>query len=698
MADSQNFYKQWQVPPFASPENTRIGWMDEMLQDSQGWLKSQRGYKDFQRSLDILSGQDSAYSSTVEYRSRVSSNRLKRNVREVVGAMSKLRPFWGYHSDNAAFSNNAEMMNKVTRAWYLSQFADRSIKEALQYAAATGRGWVRPVYRRDMAGTGRGDIKLFTYGAPCVLPFQLPGTGDWQQAYCVTILEEMPVFQAHAMFPAFQDRLNPSSSRYWYANDGVRKASQGNLLQRIFGRANRGPSTDAMSDLLVPIRYSYIIDLSINKTGFAIPMGEPGSSWAYIVPSLGQDIPVSISPTTNQMTYRKANENDARLYPYRRLLIASDRVITYDGPSFDWHGMVPAIPFTMDEWPWEPLGFSLIHDGFELQAAINAILRGNMDKVKQQLHPSLLFDSNMTNMSEARRFDPFKPDDRLAYDSAGGEGPPFTPAVDAETLKVTPESMAMIEKLEGTMDAQMAINDVATLAKMRTVGSMDDLEKIMEANGPIIEDMSRAMEPPMRDLGVMVKYLICQYYTTTRLMQWVGPDGISREIFDYDPTSLIPSHLPGEDVNSASPVDKIRRARVFADNLQFFILPNSLHELQQMQMKLLLIQLRKAGIFIDSKTIAEACSVPNYGNIPGNTVLERYEAEQEMQLEWAARGQQIANALGLIPPGGAPAGQPPPGAPAPGGGAPEGRPPSFNAPPSIQQKDGGSRSTIATSK
>ena len=86
------------------------------------------------------------------------------------------------------------------------------------------------------------------------------------------------------------------------------------------------------------------------------------------------------------------------------------------------------------------------------------------------------------------------------------------------------------------------------------------------------------------------------------------------------------------------------------------------------------------------------------GNIPGNTVLERYEAEQEMQLEWAARGQQIANALGLIPPGGAPAGQPPPGAPAPGGGAPEGRPPSFNAPPSIQQKDGGSRSTIATSK
>lgn len=662
------------------------------------WLKSQRGFKNFARSLDILAGQDSGYSTSVEYRSKVSTNRLKRNVREVVGAMSKLRPMWGYHSDNKAYADYAEMMNKTTKAWYLKAMADRSVKEALQYAAATGRGWCRPVYRRDMGGTGKGDIKLFTYGAPCVLPFQLPATGDWQAAYSVTILEEMPVYMAHAMFPLYQDRLNPSTSRYWYANDGVRKASLGNILQRIFGKTQRGSSTEALTDLLVPIRYCYVIDLSVNKTDKEIVMGEPGASWSYTVPYVGQDIPVGNDPRSGTTLFRKANETDARLYPYRRLLISSDRTITYDGPSFDWHGMVPAVSFTMDEWPWEPLGFPLVHDGYEIQDAINKILRGNMDKIGQQLHPSLAFDTNATNMSEARRYDPYKPDDRIGIDGSAVEsGQAFFPTVSEETLRVSPESMAMVEKLEQTLDNQMAIADVMSLAKMRAVGSMDDLEKVMEANGPIIEDLSRAMEPPMRDLGVMIKYLICQFYTTPRLMQWVGADGIAPGVFDYQPDSLVPSHMPGEDPKQPSPTDRIRRARTFADNLEFFILPNSLHEITQMQMKLLLIQLRKAGIMIDSQTIAEACNVPNFGAIDGNNCIERWTREQEMQLEIAARGKLLADTLGLTPP--APAGGgAPPGAPKPNGSAPEGRPSSFSAPPSLQQKDGGSRSTVATSK
>src|SRR4029077_18765631 len=115
--------------------------------------------------------------------------------------------------------------------------------------------------------------------------------------------------------------------------------------------------------------------------------------------------------------------------------------------------------------------------------------------------------------------------------------------------------------------------------------------------------------------------------------------------------SLVPSHLPGEVTDRASSADKITRARTFADNLRFFILPNSLHEMTQMAMKLGLIQLRKAGVKVDSQTIAEAWELPNYGTIPGNTVLERVQAEQEQDLENAARLQAIAGAEGLTPPG-----------------------------------------------
>ena len=91
------------------------------------------------------------------------------------------------------------MMNQVCRSWYLETFADRSVKEALQYAAATGRGWLHPIYRRDMAGTGKGDIKLLTFGAPCVLPTQLPNGAA--SAYAVTILDEWPITWRTACFP-----------------------------------------------------------------------------------------------------------------------------------------------------------------------------------------------------------------------------------------------------------------------------------------------------------------------------------------------------------------------------------------------------------------------------------------------------------------------------------------------------------------
>lgn len=685
-------YKTWQCPPAAVSEDRIVNWLNEITEEGQAWIKSQRGYSDFRKAMDTISGRDTTGLPPADYRSKVNPNRLKRNIREVVGATSKLRPMWGYHSDNAAYKTQANMMNKVTRAWYLESFADRAIKSALQYAAATCRGWIRPVYRRSLYGTGRGDITLLSYGSPCVLPFQLPSSNDWQSAYAVTILDEMPVAMAHGMFPLFQDRLLPASSRYWYADDAIRTASRGNILQRMFGRRPSAGSDSEMMNLLVPIRYTYVIDLSINKTKAEIPMGDPGTSWSYKVPYVGQEIHVGRDTQGRPLT-RRADENDARLYPYRRLLISTDQVRLYDGPSFDWHGMLPLASFCYDDWPWEPLGFALAHDGFEINEAIKEITRGNMDKVRSQLDMALAFDTNAVSMSEARQFDPMQPRARIGYDGQALDGQPFQPVVPPEVLKVAPESMAFLEYLEGTLDAQLGVKDAMALARARAVGSMDDLEKLLESFGPIIEDMSRSMEPSMRDIGNMVKYLILQYYTTPRVMQYIGPDGITPETFDYDPASLIPSHLPGEAPEGASASSAAERARIFADNLRFFILPNSLHEMSQMVMKLGLIQLRKAGVKIDSQTIAEAWNVPNYGTIDGSTVMERFENEQEMDLIQAARMKELAGAEGLIPP---------PGAAGPGQALPgkqqEGRPPSGQAPPALKSKDGGARSTITESR
>jgi hypothetical protein len=646
---------EWQIPPKGVPPERILGWLNENTENGVAWLKSQRGHTDWRQALDVISG--IVGPAALKYRSHLNTNHLKRNIREVVGTLAKLRPLWGYSSDNPAYAPNAELFNKYVRAWYLENFADVKIKEALQYAAATCTGWIRPVYSRDFAGQGHGEVRLLSYGAPCILPTQLPTSGDWQQAYAMTILDEMPIYMAHGMFPEWQAYLRPTSSLYWYSNE-IRRSAQGNLWQRMW---NYGKTAgDLGTPLMVPIRYTYVIDLTRNTTDHDIPMGEQGTSWSYVV---------------------KPKE---LLYPYRRLLISSESCVMYDGPSFDWHGRFPGIPFSTDHWPWEPIGFSMVRDGYDIQQAMQELERGTMDKERAKLDLPLGYDINSVTKKEAQQFDPMQPRGRVGFDGSQVTEP-FKMPVDPKIYNTEPTTIQFYEMLKSSMDEQHAIKDVMALAKARMAG--DDLEKLMEANGPIVEDMSRSMEPPMRELADQIKYLVLQHVPPARIMQVVGEDAMTVETFDYSPDSMVPSHLPGEDPGTAakpqeSKVGRIERARAFAGTLRFLITPRSLHEMTQLQMKLGLLQLKKVGVRIDSQTIADSWSIPNYGTIKGSTVMEKADNEDEQKLMFAARMKELGMSLteqGNVDPGAAQA----------GGKQQEGRPPSGNQAPSLKQKPDG---------
>src|ERR1700743_2885807 len=100
--DTKRAFSQWQAPAAGGPDDLKMGWLRESLEEGQSWLRSQRGYADYQRALDTISGRGDFRQRSAEYKSKVAPNRLKRNIREVVGVLSKLRPIWGYHSENAA--------------------------------------------------------------------------------------------------------------------------------------------------------------------------------------------------------------------------------------------------------------------------------------------------------------------------------------------------------------------------------------------------------------------------------------------------------------------------------------------------------------------------------------------------------------------------------------------------------------------
>lgn len=677
-------YHEWQVPPWSATESRKLGWINEACQEGENWNKSQRNYDDRLKGLDIISGNYSER-ELLEYRSTLTGNRLKTNIQVAVAGLSAIRP-WGGFQAKESYKDFALMLNNTTRALYLANFWDQDVKSCLQWAAATATGWMRPVYRRSMAGTGKGDIHLDTYGAPSVLPIQMPENGDFQRAYAVTLLDEKPIWEAHGMFRDFQDRLKPTSSRYWY-NAQIRRASQDNTRRRWGFNPFKKKDQSDLSEHLIPFRYTTINDLEINMSGQTRLMGQPGSPWAYEVPSYNSDISDGNGGT------KKANELDARLYPYRRLMISSEACVVYDGPSFNWHGDLDLIQFCLDKWPWEPTGFSMVHDAYKLQKSIDMIDRGTMDKIAADLDRPLAYNMNAVEKSQADQVDLMKPRQRVAYDGDAVDKP-FTTIAPDDVYKISAESLNFRKELQADMDYIMQSRDIVELSKSRALGKgMDQLEALISANGPLVKDKSRSMEKSVCGVLRQVKYLIFQYMDTGRLIAYIDDANVP-QIFDYNPSSLIPSHMPGETVQDpvtnqpvGSPTSQVQRARWFVENITETLTPHSIHEIHQMNYRLMLMQMKQRGYHIAECDVLEANDIPDVKRATGSTTQERFWDEKFSELEQMLKLKEKAG--GLVDIGALMGGA--------GGNKPEGRPPSAGAAPEMRQKGDG-RPTITESK
>lgn len=693
MAWSNTPHRSWQVPTVGQSESDKLGWLNESVQESENWKKSQRGYADFNAALDALSGTSLATGAngqivSAEVRARLTSSRLKTNVKTMIAGLSDIRPIGGFHAPKE-FSKFANMMNKGVRAMYLQNNWAGAIKEVLGWAAGTKKGFMRPVYRRNFAGTGKGNIYLDTYGWPSVCPVQAPQDGDLNQAYSVTLLDELPVWQAHGMFPRFQDRLKPTNSMYWY-QAAIRDAATKNASKRLFGDPRRKNQAE-LSDLYIPVRWTRVNDLKLNETGQTIPMGEIGSSWYYEVPSYGSEI----SPG------KFADESQARMYPRGRMMISSQDCVMYDGPCFNWCPDLDLIPFTLDmSFPWMCLGSGITDDGFALQRAMDEILQGCVKRVRAQQNMPLGYNINAVTEKEAKDFDPFDASStRVGYDGDETDKP-FTALVPDEVYHVRTEVLALYDKIQDALDYVHQMRDIVELSKARALGKDQDmLEKALSSLGPIVKSVSGDMEASVCKVWKQIGWLMLQYLPPARIAKMVGVENMPEEVYDYDSSGIIPSHLPDEQPHDPdtqqvrdSQYTKIQRAMWMAENVGMTLVPHSLHELHQMQSVLLQLQFKQRGAPVPWCDIMAASNMPDVEMMNGNSVQQRAEAEKEEDIVQAARLKMIVEGLGLGDPGG--------GGGAPGkqkGGGPNGRPPTAQAPPHLKSKDGGARTTVSES-
>lgn len=703
MADTP---RDWRVPAWrnlrgeAPTADSVCGWFREALQTGQAYLERQRAWRDSARMFDLVAGLDEdpvpAALSDVKY------NRIRRNLREQVATLANLRPTWGYKTDNHLWDEHALLLGKGFSSWWGMTSAGRSIKSALQWAAVCGRGYLSPVWQRDYWSLGKGDVALKVYGPRDVLFVQLPQDHNLQRAYVVIVREPTPIALACDLWPDFADVLEPSRSVPSDLRKGQGRASRlVNAAMNVLFPGGTNPAREEVSWPEVDILTAWVLDTSVNLTDREVRMGEPGSTWEYVVPPLGSEVPSGLSEPdgidflTGQPKFRqvmtKVDREGARLFPLRRKIQVAcgpggePLHLLRDGSATDWDGRVPLVPFDLDPWPWETLPFGLAHDAWTLQRSDDRLLRAVDDCAGARLRPKMQYDENRIDKSVMDEVD-FRSPDGLNVPTDFSMGDVVKPLLDPRMLSVEPWIPEFIRANESRIDHVMGVSDLAALAKARQVPSGDALEKLKELAGPLLGDMSESVEASLVPLGEMWKSRYFQYVTLTRRMQLLGPDGAVEEDWDYDPANMVPSHMPGESTQRPSAVPLWQRARAHMGNLRFHVTPRSAHQITQLAFQLKLLQLQKTGFPVDPQTVAEAFDVPNWGTLPPTfldvqtgklreprTVLEKWIVWQQFMLT-------MKQAMG--------------GAEGQGKGG--GRPTADRKSPTLVQKDQGTRTTMKT--
>ena len=608
--------KSWQVPAWApgtANDKALHTWAINQVHDGQDYQQAQPGFEQLEQSIRILTNRPDARLEAKQKDgrySKLSTNRLKRNLREMVNALSDIQFTPGFHSDNNDTQAQAELLNRVAYSWYVDRFIDVQIKKGVQWMAICPRGWLEIAYCQQPGERDKAEIEVIPRSDFEVVMTGVPPDGDHQKAYTVTIIKDMPVYLAHATWPEHQDKLIPDRET---PNGWIEKAKL--IMDSVFSDT---PQKMTAKNPTVRLYYQYVLDLSMNKTAAPIKMGferrrgadgkehEYETPWSYTVPCVGANIKAGYDKDGTPV-YRLAEPKDCRLFPNRRLIVFTENDKIYDGPAFDWHGKVPLVKLCADSWAFGD--FSMVYDVSSIHAAVQEVERITHQTVRNRFNPSMLYNMRALTRDKAKTF----------RTDIGGQRIGFNGQESTDPLKpALPQSFYTIEgwvydakkDWEQEMDYQMGVQDISAMAKARVGASSDTMEKLTELAGPIVKGISRDMERAMRDLAEMFKYLVFQYYTTPKVMQIVGVDGVTAENFDFDPGNLVPSHMPGEDKSKPSVFSLMQRAQYQADHLKFMIAPGTLHSITQTSKKLMILQLWRGGFPIDPFTIADVNGTP----------------------------------------------------------------------------------------
>jgi hypothetical protein len=607
-------YVEWQVPPVEAGGIYIKGWIDELCQNGDRWVRNQEGTRTLDRDIRLLLG--------LQQDNSMKSNMLMPNIRTFVETISNLRQIATLGVKAEQYKDYANTYNRAFKHVYWASEYVFNIRRSLQWSML-GSGFIWTHFSRPHYGWGRGRNFFDALGPYEVLPEQIPLNNDIQDAYAVTVVVPMPVAEAHARFPEFQKYLVPISRYDW------QKYGASNGIRLDHWDRNRFNETWGWENRYCIVRRTFIRDLRINETKRTLQMGVPGSTWGYTVPSYG-DLLVSVNPLNQLPESRKAEEGDCRVYPQLREIITSPSVPVpmYDDTAFDMHGEMPVIQFDVNDWPWAARGYSAVRQvaGVERSRRARASEIDEILAVRKDPPTGYDFTSGVSR-TQLEKLDLL----RSQGIRAGVKGDPKKAIVSMlpDSMTVDGDDWKAQEWYDSTVKATLGLADIATLRDIKANVGDQSFDKFVTNLGPMAMGIAMVMWRGSSRLAQMLKYNIAQYIPVDELISMIGPEAVDLETFDNDPTSLVPSHLPNELMNGESRYTKAQRARWFLDRLGIVSTPMQLLDITQMQEKMQAMFLFQKNAQLPQSWFMEKFNVPGY-----DALHQEWKDEQIKEAEW----------------------------------------------------------------
>jgi hypothetical protein len=575
-----------------------LGWLREAVQEGDRISKSDPSYDKMSAGMAYVAGDQRPQSAPAQgkpsYIPSTTINESRRVVQSHASALTDLKPLFAYKSMNQAFTLQADLINKLTVAWWISTMADLELGHCVKFALCAGTGDLVTEWNPYL-GMG-GDLQISARDARDTLPIR-PATHNRSiQAWDGLILRESHTVNVlKGLYPGMEHRFRPTTD---------------SLLSTLMGRFRHtisrliSPGADTLSGLEaapmasrvrsgeVLLYRTYLTDRTKNLTTKPIPMGTPGASWAYVVPPGGY------------------------LYPYKRLIVSTPDTILYDGPNTYWHGQFPVSRLKLWDLPWHFYGLPLLGDLIPMQDAINASIQDIMLGIRKWLDPSVTYDRSAVSESFMRGFDPQRPGTKIKLNTTGAregfkinEGPP---------ANVMQTALGTLQFLLDKFNDLSGTPNLNQLLALRQLPSADTLAKYWEAMTPELRAEGRQVEAFLRDVAEQSKVIRFQYESNAKRVAILGDAGLGLADFDFDPEAMVPSLNPGDvgytpDLDASKP--RHQRAQAFHKSIVFTLAPNSILAMNATEQKMIRLQLARGGMY-DFWSLCESLEIPNIGAPP----------------------------------------------------------------------------------